>query len=309
MADPISPLPANEPNGRVRAGVVGLGMMGLGIARSIDAAGFLTAVHDRRDAATVGAPELAPVWRDSPAEVAGAAEIVLVVVVDAAQVEQVLFGPSGIAEAPRPELVVGICSTIDAAELAQLARRAASAGVRVIDVGIAGGPDAAASGGLVTLVGAAPAAFDVARPVLDAMSVRVVHAGDVGAGMQLKLVKNALSFLTMCAVHEALLLGEELGFDHRLVQEVVEKTNTVDHFFWFPMSRPTARLLASTVDAEQLAAAEHFAAIAEKDLDAAIASADRIGMAHPVLDVARRQVRRSFLLPDEPTPSVDPADP
>ena len=70
MADPISPPPANEPNGRVRAGVVGLGMMGLGIARSIDAAGFLTAVHDRRDAATVGAPELAPVWRDTVVVVA-----------------------------------------------------------------------------------------------------------------------------------------------------------------------------------------------------------------------------------------------
>jgi 3-hydroxyisobutyrate dehydrogenase len=282
----------------VQAGVVGLGMMGAGIATALADHGLLAAVHDVRAEAVDALPAAAGRAVGSAAEVGAACDVVMVVVVDLAQVEEVLFGDGGLAAGPGDGPVVGLCSTLEADDVRSVAARAASRGVTVVDVGISGGPDAAATGELVTTVGGSAEAFDRARPVLDAMSTLVVHAGAVGSGMELKLVKNAMSFMTLCAVHEALLLGEELGFSAEQVREVADRTNLVDQFFWFPMSRASARPVGAGDDDPTRAVRRHFAALARKDVGAAIALADGIGLAHPAMDVARAQADRYFLLPE-----------
>jgi 3-hydroxyisobutyrate dehydrogenase-like beta-hydroxyacid dehydrogenase len=171
--------------------------------------------------------------------------------------------------------------------------------VTVADVGIAGGPDAAATGGLLTTTGADDATFERVRPCLDAMSVTAIHGGPVGAGMQLKLVKNALSFTTMAAVHEVLLFAEAMGFGPDLVKQVATDSNVLRDFFWFPMSRPSARPLPVDTDPAVLAPSRHFAAIAAKDVAAAVAEADRVGIEHPVMDLTVDLAERYFLLPEE----------
>ena len=222
----------------VSAGVVGLGMMGSGIARSLDAAGLLGAAFDVQPSVFESYPQLADRARPSAAALAADVDVVFLVVVDRAQLDDVLFAPGGVVEGAHPGLVACICSTVTVDDVAELAALAAEAGLTLVDVGIAGGPDAAATGNLLTTIGADDDTFARISPCLDAMSVRAIHAGPLGAGMKLKLVKNALSFMTMCAVHEALLLGEELGFSSALVKEVAADSNLVDHFFWFPMGRP-----------------------------------------------------------------------
>ena len=168
----------------------------------------------------------------------------------------------------------------------------------LLDVGIAGGPEAAASGSLLTTVGGSSDAYDRAAEALRALSVRTIYAGESGAGMSLKLLKNALSFATMSAVHECLLLGEKLGISGEQMKTIASESNLVDHFFWFPMSRPSALpLVASAREAVQ--AAEHFAGIARKDLSAAILLAEREGVDHQVLDLARDRANAYFLLPEE----------
>ena len=129
------------------------------------------------------------------------------------------------------------------------------------------------------------------------MSGEVFHAGPLGAGMQLKLVKNTMSYLTLCAVHEALLLGEELGFDADQVRRVAECSRLVDHFFWFPMSRPTARPLA---EGPALASARFFAEIARKDLATAAEMGRDAGVALPVTALAAQLTDRYFLVPEAP---------
>ena len=148
------------------------------------------------------------------------------------------------------------------------------------------------------MVGGTAEAVGLAGAVLDAMSVRTVHAGPIGAGMELKLVKNAISFMTMCAVHEGLLLGESLGFSPELVRTIAVDTNLVDHFFWFPMTRPSARPMGSDADESVRASSAHFASIAAKDLGAAIAAADSVEMEHPVMDLAQDRAPVYFLLDD-----------
>jgi 3-hydroxyisobutyrate dehydrogenase-like beta-hydroxyacid dehydrogenase len=293
---PEAPRPAGS---AVRAGVIGLGMMGSGIAVSLDAAGLLEACFDVSPAVYDACPQLAVRGRPSAAALAADVDVVFLVVVDRPQLEDVLFSQGGVVEGARPGLVACICSTVTADDVAELAARGGAAGLTVVDVGIAGGPDAAASGGLLTTTGADDATFERIRPCLAALSVRAIHAGPVGAGMKLKLVKNALSFMTMCAVHEALLLGEELGFSSELVREVATDSNLVDHFFWFPMSRPSARPYGPDTDARMLGANRHFADLARKDVAAAAAAADSVGMDHPVMDLTVAQASRYFLLPED----------
>lgn len=282
-------------------GVVGLGMMGGGIARSLVDAGLDCLVHDLRTSLRDD-PLFDGLWRDSPADLARDAGVVLVVVLDAEQTEDVLFGTGGVVEAAREGLVVGLCSTIAADEVRRLSARGASCGLTVIDIGIAGGPDAAATGSLVTMVGGPTEAVEVAGAVLDAMSTRIVLSGVVGAGMELKLVKNAISFMTMCAVHEGLLLGESLGFPSELVRTIAADTGLVDDFFWFPMTRPSALPMGPDADEAVRASSEHFASIAAKDLGAAIDAADSVAMEHPVMDLARRRAPVYFLLDDASRP-------
>jgi len=281
------------------AGVIGLGMMGSGIASSLDAGGLLAAVHDAQPAVYDRYPHLADRARDRAADLAAVVDVAFLVVVDRAQLDAVLFGPGGLVEGARPGLVACICSTVTATDVEELAAAAEGTAVTVVDVGIAGGPDAAAAGNLLTTIGADDVTFERIAPCLDAISVRAIHAGPVGAGMKLKLVKNALSFMTMCAVHEGLLLAEELGFSSELVREVAADSNLVDHFFWFPMGRPSAKPMAADTDPQVLGANRHFADLARKDVAAAAAAADAVGMEHPVMDLTIARAAHYFLLPDD----------
>jgi 3-hydroxyisobutyrate dehydrogenase-like beta-hydroxyacid dehydrogenase len=280
-----------------RVGVIGLGMMGGGIARALLDADLPVLVHDVRPEAATPLVELGARDCPSPALMAIDCEVVLVVVFDSAQVEDVIFGSVGLAGAVSHSLVVLVCSTIDPGDVEAFAARGAQCGIDVIDVGIAGGPSAAVTGTLVSMVGGSAGAAAAAKQVLDAMSLDVIHAGPVGSGMKLKLVKNTMSYLTMCAVHEALLLGEEIGFDAALVRRVAEHSNLVDDFFWFPMSRSGARPLAADDDPAAIDAARFFAAVAEKDLQAALQVGERAGVDLPAARLAKAQVNRFFRVP------------
>ena len=284
-----------EVSGRV--GVVGLGMMGAGIAGSLLDAGLDVVVTDAEPSTRDRDARFATRWRDSVTELASEVEMVVVVVVDAAQTSAVLAGPDGvIASGARP--IVMSCATLDVDDIRSIARVGAAAGIGVLDVGIAGGPDAAATGDLVTTVGGDANDVERCAPVLDAMSRQSIHVGPVGSGMELKLIKNAISFMTMNAVHEGLLLAEELGYSPELVARICRETNLVDHFFWFPMSRPSARPSSHPMSAAR-ASAQHFASIAQKDLAAAAALGDSVGLDHATIDLAHRRAPDYFLLGDQ----------
>jgi len=280
-----------------RVGVIGLGMMGGGIARSLLGAGLPVLVHDVRREAAAPLVELGARDCPSPSEMAGDCDVAVVVVFDATQVEDVIFGSTGLVTAAPRGLVVLVCSTIDPSDVEGLAARGAEYGIDVIDVGIAGGPRAAETGRLVSMVGGSEEAAAAAKQVLEAMSVDVVHAGAIGYGMKLKLVKNTMSYLTMCAVHEALLLGEEIGFDAALVRRVAEQSNLVDDFFWFPMSRSSAHPLAEDDDPAATDSARFFAGVAEKDLLAALQVGARAGVDLPASRLAKELADRYFRVP------------
>ncbi|MEU8876268.1 L-threonate dehydrogenase [Streptomyces javensis] len=207
---------------RPRVGVVGLGAMGLGMARSLRTAGYDTGVHDLR-------PEVAEDFaRDggtayaSPGDLAAAADVVVSVVVSAAQVESVLFGADGAADRLRPGAVFVMCSTVDPGWSAELGGRLAERGTLYLDAPISGGAARAAAGELTMMTSGPAAAYAVADPVLEAMSGTVYRLGEQpGLGSKVKIVNQLLAGVHIAAAAEAMALGLKAGVPAEALYEVI----------------------------------------------------------------------------------------
>ncbi|WP_425827476.1 L-threonate dehydrogenase [Streptomyces fractus] len=214
-----------------RVGVVGLGAMGLGMARSLRAAGFHVAVHDlRADVAADFAREGGAAY-DTAGDLAADVDVLVGVVVNSAQVESVLFGDGdgdsndggrGAAHRLRPGAVYVMCSTVDPAFSVQLEGRLGELGVRFLDAPISGGAARAATGELTMMTSGSPEAYALADPVLDAMSAAVYRLGDTaGLGSKVKIVNQLLAGVHIAAAAEAMALGIKAGVPAESLYEVI----------------------------------------------------------------------------------------
>ncbi len=221
MHEQDHPTPAATPT---RVGVVGLGAMGLGMARSLRAAGFHVGVHDvRPDAAARFAAEGGTAYATA-GDLAAEVDVLIGVVVNAAQVESVLFadGDHGVARRLRPGSVYVMCSTVDPAFSAGLEGRLAESGVRYLDAPISGGAARAASGELTMMTSGSPEAYALAGPVLDAMSATVYRLGDrAGTGSKVKIVNQLLAGVHIAAAAEAMAFGIRAGVPAEALYEVI----------------------------------------------------------------------------------------
>ncbi|MGW6060504.1 L-threonate dehydrogenase [Streptomyces sp. NPDC055189] len=208
-----------------RVGVVGLGAMGLGMARSLRDAGFDVGVHDLRpDVAAAFAADGGTAFATA-GELAASVDVLVGVVVNAAQVESVLFGADGTDGAAgrlHPGAVYVMCSTADPAWSAGLERRLAERGVLYLDAPISGGAARAACGELTMMTSGAPTAYAVADPVLEAMSSTVYRLGhEAGNGSKVKVVNQLLAGVHIAAAAEAMALGIKAGVPAEALYEVI----------------------------------------------------------------------------------------
>lgn len=205
-----------------RVGVVGLGAMGLGMARSLRNAGYDVGVHDlRSDVAEAFARDGGTAFA-SAGDLAAAVDVLVGVVVNAAQVESVLFGAAGAADRLRPGAVFVMCSTVDPAWSAELEARLDEKGVLYLDAPVSGGAARAAAGELTMMTSGADAAYAVADPVLEAMSSTVYRLGDrAGLGSKVKIVNQLLAGVHIAAAAEAMALGIKAGVPAEALYEVI----------------------------------------------------------------------------------------
>ncbi|WTR51981.1 NAD(P)-dependent oxidoreductase [Streptomyces sp. NBC_00056] len=207
---------------RARVGVVGLGAMGLGMARSLRNAGYDVGVHDLRPEVAAGFARDGGTAFASPAELAAEVDVLIGVVVNAAQVESVLFGDGGAAERLRPGSVYVMCSTVDPDWSAGLEGRLDELGVLYLDAPISGGAVRAAAGELTMMTSGRAAAYAVADPVLEAMSATVYRLGDhAGLGSKVKIVNQLLAGVHIAAAAEAMALGIKAGVPAEALYEVI----------------------------------------------------------------------------------------
>ena len=205
-----------------KVGLIGLGAMGRGIAESLRRAGFDVHVCDvRAEVAQAFAADGGTACA-TPAELAAQCDVLLSVVVNAAQTESVLFGDGGAAAALRPGSVFVMCSTVAPERSIEFERRLADIGVLYLDAPISGGSAKAAAGEMTMMTAGTPAAYAACSGVLEAIAARVYRLGDrAGAGSKVKIINQLLAGVHIAAAAEAMALGLREGVDAQALYEVI----------------------------------------------------------------------------------------
>lgn len=203
-------------------GLVGLGAMGLGMAQSLRRAGHAPHVFDlRREVAQDFARDGGTAC-ETLAELGARCDVVVSVVVNAAQTESVLFGDDGVAARMRPGSLFVMCSTVDPNWSVALESRLARLGILYLDAPISGGAAKAASGQITMMTAGTPEAYARAGGTLDAMAAKVYRLGDkAGAGSKVKIINQLLAGVHIAAAAEAMALGLREGVDPAALYEVI----------------------------------------------------------------------------------------
>ncbi|WAJ27426.1 L-threonate dehydrogenase [Antarcticirhabdus aurantiaca] len=205
-----------------RVAVLGLGSMGLGMARSIARAGLDVVGFDPMSAAAEAFAAEGGRTAAGAREAATGACIVLCVVVNAAQTEALLFGPEGVAEAMAPDAVFVSCATMDPDIARRLAAKLEATGRHYLDAPMSGGPVRAAEGALTVMASGGSAAFARGRPVLDAIAAKVYELGEApGQGAAFKMINQLLAGVHIAAACEAIAFAARQGLDLDRVYEVI----------------------------------------------------------------------------------------
>ncbi len=201
-------------------GFIGLGNMGGPMAANLVKDGHSVHGFDLSPAAIDAAKAAGVTIGDSPAAVAREAEIVITMLPSGKHVLSVYDGAEGVVAAVKPGTLLIDSSTIDVDSARKAHALATARGAVAVDAPVSGGVGGAAAGTLTFMVGGEAAAFDAARPVLEAMGKKIVHCGGAGAGQAAKICNNMILGISMIGVCEAFVLAEKLGLSHQSLYDV-----------------------------------------------------------------------------------------
>lgn len=196
-----------------RVGFCGLGTMGVAMASNLRRAGFPLTVWNRSPGRAEPLTALGATEAPTAREVAAASDVVVICVSDTPDVEQVLFGASGIAEGATAGSLVIDCSTISPAHTLAFAERLGQRDVAMVDAPVSGGSEGAVNATLTIMVGGREADVERARPILAAMGRSITHMGPIGAGQATKAVNQVILCGTYLGVAEGLVLAMRAGLD------------------------------------------------------------------------------------------------
>jgi 3-hydroxyisobutyrate dehydrogenase len=265
----------------MKAGVIGLGVIGSGVAICLARAGLLGAVYDVRPGASddlEGVPPLSA----SPKALAEACDTVIVAVVSAAQTVDVLSGPDGILAAAQPDLNIVLVATVAIEELKKIRALTDAAGVGLVDCGVTGGQKARENG-LVCLVGADADRFAKVKPALEGFAKTVALMGGPNAGMAAKIARNVVFFGCLRAGYEGAALAKAAGVDIQQLAQVIEDSSEGAGGPMMMMARP----LDPLTNVEEGALREYVRKLMNKDLEAALELGKALGIALPLIEITR----------------------
>ncbi len=202
--------------------VIGLGSMGLGIAGTLLRGGFVVTGCDVAPAARDAFAAMGGAAANSPAEAAEGCDVVISVVVNAAQTDAVIFGEGGAAHSLSHSAVILSCATMSPDAARSFEARAGALGLGYLDAPISGGAVRAAAGEMTVMASGAPEVFKRARPVLDCIAAKVYELGDAaGIGAAFKIVNQLLAGVHIAAACEAITFAKAMGLDIAKVYEVI----------------------------------------------------------------------------------------
>ncbi len=205
-----------------RIGFVGLGMMGLPMARNLVDDGYAVTVFDLNDVTVNLAKEFGASSDHSASAVASNSDIVITMVPDSEYVEAVISGPNGILEGLKAGSVVIDMSTIDPEIGKKMANLIEANGSSFIDAPVTGGVGVAEAGTLSILVGGNAEIFERALPVLNVLGGDVSHMGPVGSGHTAKIANQLIGVATLAGISEAFVLAKKSGLDMQAFFDAVK---------------------------------------------------------------------------------------
>jgi 3-hydroxyisobutyrate dehydrogenase-like beta-hydroxyacid dehydrogenase len=195
-------------------GFVGLGIMGSRMAASLARAGHPVAVYNRtREKAEAWVAEHGGRLADTPRDAADGAAAVITMVIDGAQVEEVLLGEEGAVHGAAPGTLFIDCSTIAPADARRIGAALAERGMAFLDAPVSGSSPKAETGTLTIMAGGSDDDFARAEPFFDAMGETILHVGPLGHGQTVKVISNAVSATNAATLAQALVVGKATGVD------------------------------------------------------------------------------------------------
>ncbi len=263
-------------------GFIGVGLMGVGMAKNIVTKGYPLVIMGHRNREPVERlKQLGATEAHTPRELASQCDIVHLCVTGSPQVEAVMHGPDGIFASGRKGLIVIDCSTSNPVSTLALAEAAAAHGMRFIDAPLSRTPIEAEAGTLDTMVGADDDTFARVKPVLDCWAGNVVHLGPVGLGHKMKLVNNFIAMGYAALFSEALSIARKAGLSAEQFHAVIGSGRMRSAFY--------DTFMKWTMEGDENA---HRFTIsnAHKDMRYLSSLANEIGALHPI----QSMVKNSF---------------
>lgn len=196
-----------------KVGFIGLGIMGMPMARNLLRSGFEVVVFNRTSSKAVRLAGEGAVKVDSPREVAARCPVIITIVSDTPDVESVILGGNGIIEGIKPGSIVIDMSTISPKATQNIAARLKENGCYMLDAPVSGGEQGAIAGTLSIMVGGDAQVLERCNPVLEALGKTITHVGGNGMGQTVKLMNQVLVAGTLNAVAEALVFAQKQGVD------------------------------------------------------------------------------------------------
>lgn len=258
--------------------VVGIGNMGGAMAANLLSRGWPVQVCDLVPERVSALEALGAQGHATPAQAVQGARALIVCVVDAAQCEDVLFGPQGAAAAMQPGQLVLLCPTIAPHDTEALAQRLAACGLAVLDAPMSGGPARARDGSMSLMLAGDAAVCDLFQLLIAALSSHVFRVGPrIGDGARTKLVNNLLAGINLVGAAEALAMARQMGLDAGRTLAVIEQSSGQS---WIGSDRMPRAL------AGDYAPRAHMTLL-EKDTALAVQAAASAGFAGPLGAAAR----------------------
>ena len=194
-------------------GFIGLGIMGMPMARNLLKAGFTVVVYNRTAARTGRLVAEGAKQAHSPAELARQCPVIITMVSDTPDVESVVLGENGVIHGIRPDSVAIDMSTISPVATRRIAARLKEKGCHMLDAPVSGGEQGAIDGTLSIMVGGDAEIIERCRPVFEALGKNIVHVGGNGMGQTVKLMNQILVVGNLNAVVEAFVFAQKQGVD------------------------------------------------------------------------------------------------
>jgi 3-hydroxyisobutyrate dehydrogenase-like beta-hydroxyacid dehydrogenase len=220
-----------------KIGFIGLGSMGEPMALNLINAGFELTVFDVRSDAANELQKLGAVVVGSPAEVASSCDIIELVVVNDAQIEEVVLAENGILASAKPGSIIVVHATVHPKTCQKIAVEAQLRNVKVLDAAISGGEEGAKAGSLTVMVGGNVEDVERCRPIFEVVGDNIFHLGDVGMGEAGKLVNNLMCMNHLHSAYEGLRLGVAAGIDKDILIDMIKVSTgnswALEQWTWF----------------------------------------------------------------------------